>query len=201
MPVIVVGLKEAQKAMRNLQPDLAKNLNAELHFWLLPVVAKAKGYVPNGRISGLSRWTAYHGKFPSFHPATAKRGIHSEFFPAKRKTSGFISMVRIVNSNAAAAIFETAGRKSGPSGQPWDRKAGSHDYSHSRNKHAGEWFINQIGNVGKLTGVGDRRGRLIYRAWAEDQGKALGHVLQALNKSALQSKKSIDSAKIRKVAA
>ena len=201
MPVIVIGLKEAQKAMRKLQPELNKNLNHELHAFLLPVVTKAQNYVPDSAISGLSRWTAYDGRFPQFSPAAAKKGIRAEFFPARRKSTGFTSMVRIVNSNAAGAIFETAGRKSGAKGQPWDRSSGSHDYSHSRNKHAGAWFINQIGNVGRLTGVGPRRGRLIYRAYAEDQGKALGHVLQAINKSAIATKKYVDAAKAFKVAA
>ena len=194
MPVVVTGLKEAQKAMRSLQPDLEKNLKVEIKASLLPIVKKARGYVPTS-ISGLSNWLSFEGRFPRFNPALVKRGIKSEVFPTRHKGSGFISLVRVVNATAAGAIFETAGRKSGSEGQPWDPKSGSHNYSHSRNPNAGAWFINQIGNKGTMTGTGATRGRLIYRAFAEDQGKVQAHIIAAINKTSVMSKKRVDAAK------
>ena len=193
MPIVVTGLKEAQKAMRSLQPDLEKNLKVEIKASLLPIVKKARGYVPTS-ISGLSNWLSFEGRFPRFNPALVKRGIKSEVFPTRHKGSGFISLVRVVNASAAGAIFETAGRKN-PTGQPWNPKSGSHDYSHSKNPNAGAWFINQIGNKGTLTGVGATRGRLIYRAFAEDQGKVQAHIIAAINKTSVMSKKRVDAAK------
>jgi hypothetical protein len=103
--------------------------------------------------------------------------------------------VRVVNATAAGAIFETAGRKSGSKGQPWDRNSSSHNYSHSINPNAGAWFINQVGNKGTMTGEGARRGRLIYRAFAEDQGKIQVHILAAINRTSALSKRRVDAAK------
>ena len=51
MPVEVVGLKEAMKAMRQLQPTLDKELKSEIRQLLNPVVKKARGYVPEGFIT------------------------------------------------------------------------------------------------------------------------------------------------------
>lgn len=191
---MVTGLKEAQKAMRSLQPDLEKNLKVEIKASLLPIVKKARGYVPTS-ISGLSNWLSFEGRFPRFNPALVKRGIKSEVFPTRHKGSGFISLVRVVNATAAGAIFETAGRKSGAQGQKWNRKSASHNYSHSRNEHAGEWFITHIGNKGTMTGEGAKRGRLIYRAFAEDQGKIQVHILAAINRTSALSKRRVDAAK------
>jgi hypothetical protein len=194
MPIVVTGLKEAQKAMRSLQPDLEKNLKLEIKLALLPIVKKARGYVPTS-ISGLSHWLTFDGRFPRFNPPAVKRGIKSEVFPTRHKGSGFVSLVRIVNATAAGAIFETAGRKSGSQGQPWDKKSSSHDYSHSNNPKAGEWFINQIGNKGVMVGTGATRGRLIYRAFAEDQGKVQAPIIAAINRTSLMSKRRVDAAK------
>lgn len=196
MPVYVTGLKEAQKAMRSLQPDLEKNLKIEIKAFLLPVVKKAKGYVPSD-ISGLSHWKAFGGNFPQYNPAGIKRGIKSQQFPTRHKGSGFLSLVRIVNLSGAGSIFEKAGRLTGTEGQQWvgRKDFNNHKVSHSINSKAGAHFVQSIQATGKLTGRGAREGRLIYRAYDEDQGKSLGHVLTALNKTAAQTKKYVAAAK------
>jgi len=211
MPVVVVGLKEAQKAMRALQPQLDKNLKIEIRLALKPVIKQAQSYVP-AAIPGLSNWVGHgkgktinkqtsmfrKGKFPLFNSATVRAGIKAELFPSRRKSSGFISLVRIVNATAAGAIIETAGRKH-PKGQPWDRGNASHDYSHSLNPNAGEHFINSM--PGKFAGTGLRRGRLVYRAVDENQGRALSAILKALNKTSQQTVKYVDAAKAFRSAA
>ena len=213
MPVVVKGLKEAQKAMRSLQPDLEKNLKVEIKGFLVPVVRKSRAYVPSS-ISGLSSWidsskgnkisaktSAFRvGHFPYFNPNIVRQGIKSEIFPTRHKGSGFISLVRVVNASAAGAIFETAGRKN-PNGQAWNPKSTSHSFSHSKNPNAGQHFVTQIGSAGRLTGANARRGRLIYRAFFEDQGKAMSHIVAALNKTSNQSKARVDAATAFKVAA
>lgn len=186
MPVEVAGLKELQVAMRSFQPDLAKELKADITKALKPIVKNAQGYVPS-QISGLSNWTfqkrsisakssAFRTGFPMFNSAEVKRGIKSQVFPTKPNPQGFISLVRIVNKSAAGAIYETAGRKN-PWGQPWNPKAGSHNYSHSRNPSAGLHFNN---SMGKLYGSNKNRGRLIYRAWDEDQGRTLAYIVKSV---------------------
>lgn len=211
MPVVVAGLKEAQKAMRSLQPELDKELKRELRDLLNPVVKKAKGYVP-ADISGLSGWmnttsgkkinaqTSMFrvGKFPKFNAAQVKAGIRTELFPSKRKSTGFTSLIRIVNMSPAGAIYETSGRKN-PNGQPWDRKSGSHSFSRSLNPKAGAHFIDAMGKT--MAGSGLNRGRLIYRAWNEDQGRALGYVMKAIENTAIKTAKFVNASRAFRKAA
>ena len=70
-------------------------------------------------------------------------------------------MVSILNKSTAGAIYETAGRKSGITGRFTPRLNGQ-----------------LVGNGQKM------QGRAMFRAWAQDQGKAKGAVLQAIFKSA-----------------
>lgn len=63
--------------------------------------------------------------------------------------------------------------------------------SHSANRNAGKQFIDAIDATGQMsqanqsTGAGRKgryaKGRLIFRAWAEDQGKANAAVLKAID--------------------
>lgn len=70
--------------------------------------------------------------------------------------------------------------------------------SHSANPNAGKQFIDAINATGQMeqanqsTGPGRRgryaKGRLIFRAWAEDQGKANAAVLKAIDRANAQFK-------------
>ena len=195
MPVVVVGLKEAQKAMRALQPDLDKNLRKEIRTILKPILATAKGYVKDSPMPGLSNWTGTtHGLWAKkqFNASEVRKGIKTQIGATKRKNSGFISLVRIVNTSTAGMIIETAGRKNAK-GQPWDPSSSSHNFSHSRNPDAGLHFINSIG--GQLSGEEMKRGRLIYRAMAENQGKVVVAVMRAIEATSRQSVKYVDAAR------
>lgn len=211
MPVVVAGLREAQKAMRALQPELEKELKKEVRDLLNPVVKKAKSYVPSD-ITGLSGWMDTSsgkkinaqtsmfrvGRFPKFNASQIKSGIRSEIFPSRRRSNGFTSLIRIVNLTAAGAIYETAGRKN-PNGQPWDRKSGSHSFSRSMNPKAGAHFINAMGRT--MAGEGLNKGRLIYRAWHEDQGRTIGYVMKALENTAAKTAKFVNASKAFRKAA
>ena len=195
MPVVVVGLKEAQKAMRALQPDLEKNLRKEIRAILKPILATAKGYVKDSPLPGLSNWTGTTSGLwanKQFNATAVRKGIKTQIGATQRKNTGFVSLVRIVNTSTAGMIIETAGRKN-PKGQPWDRASGSHNYSHSRNPDAGQHFINAIG--GQLVGKEMKRGRLIYRAMAENQGKVIAAVMKAIENTSKQSVKYVNAAK------
>lgn len=207
MPVEVAGLKELQKAMRSIQPDLSAELKTEIKSFLNPLVKKAKRYAPV-KISGLSNWTiqgkkitakssSFNTGFPRYSVIDVRRGIKSEIYPTKPNRSGFVSLVRIVNQSAGGSIYETAGRKN-PNGQTWNRKSGSHKYSHSRNPQAGKHFIE---SMGEMAGTGKSRGRLIYRAWDEDQGKALAAIMKAVEKTAIHFKARVDIGRTFKKAA
>jgi len=201
MPVVVAGLREAQKAMRSLQPDLDKELKKQMRIILKPILAKAKGYVKDSPLPGLSNWSAYNdGKwtYRQFNAAKVRAGIRAELSPSRRKTTGFVSLVRIVNLTPAGAIYETAGRLNA-GGKPRNPDGPRNKYSHSRNPDAGMHFINSIG--GQLAGHGLQRGRLIYRAWDEDQGKATAAIMKAIQNTAAKSVKYVDAARAFRKAA
>jgi hypothetical protein len=84
-------------------------------------------------------------------------------------------MASVLNKTRAGAIYEGAGRKQ----DTW-RSKGSSPRSRSRNPQAGNQFVDALPPlVSSLKG----RGRLIYRAWANNQGRAEGAVNKALDES------------------
>jgi len=210
MPVEIKGLAETLKAMRQFEPDLAKNLNREVRTALTPIIKEARGFVPS-QPHGLSNWVFSSGKlnktnsvftqtkhFPKFNSSIVKRNMKIFIGASKRNPQGFIALYRLSNLSAAGAIMETAGRTH-PAGQPWNPKSASHDYSHSRNPGAGQHFNISMG--GRLTGSGKTRGRLLYRAWDENNGKVFLQVNQAVNKTVIEFSRRAKAHGVYKVAA
>jgi hypothetical protein len=191
LPVEIKGLAETLTAMRKFEPDLAKNLNKQVRAAMTPIQKQAQSYVPS-TLPGLSGWSIKtsgnkitaqtssfrRGKFPKFNASLVRRGITLYIGKTKPNNRGFVTFYSIRNNTAAGAIMETAGRKN-PSGQPWNPKSKSHDYSHSLNPAAGLHFINSMG--GSMQGTGSTRGRLIYRAVAEDHGRTLAKIMKAVD--------------------
>lgn len=165
MPVSVKGVVELRKALRAYSPDLAKGLTKEMGDALKPITKKARGFLPaDSQI--LSGWqgtaTRADGRFPQYNAATAKRGVSYKTSPSKPNRKGFRSLATIFNKSAAGAIYETAGRKNGNS-----------------------VFVQNLDNKypARLAGKEKMRGRVIYRAWEENQGKATAGVLRAIEKA------------------
>lgn len=195
MPVEVRGAYELNKALGQLAPDLKKNLNREVRAFLAPITKEAKAYAP-ATISGLSNWTFEQkgrkitaqssmfrrGKFPRYNASDVKAGIKTRIGASKVNNQGFVSLYRIENTTAAGAIYETAGRKN-PLGQPWKPRSSSKKYSHSFNPYAGRHFIGSINATNSMEGDGKMRGRLIYKAWYNNQGRALGKVVKAVEET------------------
>ena len=157
MPVEVKGAIELRKALRDYAPDLAKKLNFEMAAALKPIVNQARGFMPSQ--SPLSGWAVREnskGKFPMFDPVIAKKGIVYKVSPSKRNSRGFKSLASLRNKSAAGAIYETAGRKN-PGGNFSPRLPGS------------------------IYGTGKMSGRALFKAYAENQGKAQVAVLKAID--------------------
>ena len=190
MPVELRGLANTQKAMRKFTPDLYKKMNSEISAVMLPVRNEARDYVP---LKVLSKWQNQTGVWAlsdrTYDAITIKKGIVYRRGRTKANDKGFRSSYRIVNSTAAGAIYETAGRKN-PSGQPWvgAKGKGGGSYSHSDNPRAGLRFINSLG--GQLVGGGKFKGRLIYRAWAKQNGKVIPSVINSINYAILEFNKA-----------
>jgi hypothetical protein len=123
-------------------------------------------------------------RFPKYSATEIKRGIIYKTTPSLVNAGGFKNTIRIQNKSMQGAIYETAGRKNGQ-GQDWvGPSAGgrSKGVSRSVNKYAGNQFISNLGQLYGPNKNGDHRmmGRLIFRAWANTQGRANAAVFKAI---------------------
>jgi hypothetical protein len=179
MQIELRGNADLRKALRRFAPDLEKSLKMEMKRGLAPVAKAAKGFVPSQ--SPLSNWAGRsfsEGTFPIFNVTTIRSKIGYTTATSKPNAKGFSTMARVFNDSRAGAIYESAGRN-GPQGQPWVGPKGpaGKKYSHSRNPKAGEQFIAALPPLsGSLKG----RGRLFFKAWSLDKGRAEGIVNKAI---------------------
>lgn len=185
MPTEVSGVIKLRKALREFEPELAKATQKEIVAALKPIVVAARGYLPaNDDVpSGWLKRENAGGRWATrfYDQATARRGIVWKASPSKTNRKGWRSIASIVNKNAGGAIYETAGRKTtGQQGK-------------SINPEAGQKFIEELTKTGELKssdyqeriGRNSRKftGRAMFRAFAEDQGKATAAVQKALQKA------------------
>jgi hypothetical protein len=205
MPTEIKGALELRKALRKFTPDLAKETQKEMANLLKPITAKARGFIPG--TAPLSGWgkPATTGRFPRYSASEAKRGIGYKTTPSKPNRKGFRSLAQINNKSAAGAIYETAGRKN-PNGRPQAKRvevnipgmnsvyttSTGKNYGKSNNPEAGSLFIQALNSEGSIVNAYSRasgqagrasqkmKGRAIYRAWAEDQGKTNAAIIKAI---------------------
>lgn len=199
MPVELQGAVALRKALKEYAPDLAKETQKEIAGHLRKVVNRARGFVPTS--APLSGWANETGEwsYRAFDSATVKRGIGYSTTPSKPNKRGFRSLASIFNKSAAGAIYETAGRKN-PQGLPPSQRvkkyrngqfimerATGRDVNNSANPYAGRQFINALPPLvdSQQSNVAGRRtrktkGRLMFRAWAEDQGRTTAAVIKAI---------------------
>ena len=220
MPTEVENALELRIALKKFMPDLAKETQDEMANALRPVVARARGFIPADArlLSGWVKDTASiesinYRPFPTFSSSEAKRGLGYRVTPSKPNKSGFVSLARIQQSNAAGAIYETAGRLN-PNGRPQgpmvlsykdgvygtQRNSGK-QYSKSLNPNAGKQFVDSLDSTGPLVnarpagmkGRPSRKqtGRAMFRAWAEDNGVANAAVIKAIENSKMQFEQSM----------
>jgi hypothetical protein len=210
MPTEVSGALELRKALRKVQPELAKETEKEIRSLLKVISNKAKGFVPSE--APLSGWGKAVGVWENrvFSSSDIKRGLGYSTAPSKPNKRGFRSIATIFNKSAAGSIYETAGRLSGPQGRPqaplvdvyeeagtrfarragYQKRSSDRTKSQSGNPNAGRQFIEALPPLvdSQQSNVAGRRtrktkGRLLFRAWAEDQGKTNAAVLKAIGKS------------------
>jgi hypothetical protein len=204
MATEVKGLIELKKALKDYAPHLAVQLDDQIGLALGGIVKRAQELVPID--SPLSNWSYRkrsekndlgQRKFPLYNYSRIVKGIKYSSTPRKVNRRGFKAVYFIINKSAEGSIYETAGRKN-PKGQPWVGRKGDpndHTVSHSNNPQAGADFIQAMGEIyqGNIESSTKRgrymKGRLIYRAWAEDGGKANAAVLNAIYNTNEQFKK------------
>ena len=202
MPVEVKGVIALRKALNAYAPDLAKELTAEITKSLKVIQKDARGFIPSMAPNNLYNWNDQakgrqitaktsmfrtfntEGRlrmFPLYNAAEIKRGIVYRTGYGKPNARGFRSLFRVRNKSAAGAIYETAGRTH-PNGDP---------RSKSNNPNAGARFVQQGPLYGrkKAGAGGDMRGRAIFRAWEQDEGKQLVHIMQAIENTRVKFNK------------
>ena len=204
MATKVQGALEFRKAMKKFEPELAKANQKEMANLLKPIVSKARGFVPSqAPLSGWGNNVGIWSGDRTYNASIIKRGIGYSTTPSKPNKRGFRSLASIFNKSAAGAIYETAGRKN-PQGQPPAKRTvafrggkvvpawqSGKDINTSANPNAGKQFIDSMGEMyvaKRQQGQGGRvgrkmNGRLIFRAWGEDQGRTNAAVIKAIEKS------------------
>jgi hypothetical protein len=211
MPASVQGVIALRKALNAYAPDLAKELTAEITKSLKVIQKDARGFVPNKAPAGLYNWefnpnrklTAKNSMFrtfsvegervrffPLYNAAEVKRGIVYRTGYGKPNSRGFRSLFRVRNNSAAGAIYETAGRKN-PSGDP---------KSKSNNPTAGARFVQQGPLYGRKRDGQDMRGRVIFRAWEQDEGKQTVAIFKAIETARIKLNKRSTVTSVRESA-
>ena len=211
MPAEVKGVIALRKALNAYAPDLAKELTAEITKSLKIIQKDARGFVPNMAPGGLYNWNENaSGKkitarssmfrtfntegrvrmFPLYDAGTIKKGIVYRTGYGKPNARGFRSLFRVRNTSAAGAIYEIAGRKN---------PAGS-SASKSNNPTAGARFVQQGPLYGRKRDGQDMRGRVIFRAWDQDEGKQTVAIFKAIDIVSAKFKKRTTVSSSRAVA-
>jgi hypothetical protein len=219
MPTEVKGGIALRKALREFTPDLAKETQKEIAAILKPITTKARGFIPSSApLSGWAKSTNGTWGNRVWSSSEAKRGVGYKTTPSKPNRSGFRSLARIVNASPSGSIYETAGRLN-PQGRPQAPlakvvalghsnygktiRSGSKSESMSNNPRAGQQFIEAMNRTSPIVNAYQRqegqsgrasrkmKGRAIFRAWAEDQGKANAAVVKAIENSKIEFEKRI----------
>jgi hypothetical protein len=199
MPVELQGGVGLRKALNEYAPDLAKETQKEIAGHLRKVVNRARGFVPTK--SPLSGWANEVGEweYRAFDAGAIRRGLGYSTAPSRPNKRGFRTLAQIFNKSAAGAIYETAGRKN-PQGQPPAKRTtafrnggfvpaweSGKTINRSANPNAGKQFIDALPPLvdSQQSNVAGRRtrktkGRLMFRAWAEDQGRTTAAVVKAI---------------------
>jgi hypothetical protein len=112
--ITVFGVKEALKELRDIDPDLRKQINAKAKDIAKPAVDGIKNAYPQKYLSGMQRnWTQRsRPKFP-YDQAAARKGVVLKIDTGKKSQS----VIRIDQRDPAAAIIDMAGKKGGRNAQ------------------------------------------------------------------------------------
>ena len=122
--VVIYGLNDVKKALKSVAPDLRKEMDNEIKDHLRPVQDRARSLVPD---IPLSRWNdipqvpgskasrSPYGKRWEYerlqwNPSAVRRGISIRQGGRRRRGQAVSAAWRIMNRDAAGAVYELAGR-------------------------------------------------------------------------------------------
>jgi hypothetical protein len=220
MPVEIVGVKDVINGLTFIDEDMYRRVKLAVEPVMKGVEAKAKGFVVSNS-DVLSGWakpissTVDYRPFPKYDSATVRGGIGYKEGQNRRFSNGYTVESYVYNISAAGRIYETAGRLN-PQGrapftsvaegggtmafkQSGSRKSRSTSAYSSNNPFAGYQFVTDLPTLtsqpkvkGARGGGRKTKGRLIYKAWAQDSGDIYGVIVKAINATATHFNKTTD---------
>lgn len=106
--VQVVGVQDAIKQLRRIDPELRKQFNRDAKDIAAPAVRDAQRAYPEMPLSGMNRAWAPKGRqvFP-YNVVKARRGVRVKIDTRRRSAN----VILIQQADPGAVIFEVAGRK------------------------------------------------------------------------------------------
>jgi len=220
MPVEVVGVKDVLKGLSFIDMDMRRRVVAAVDPLMRGVASKAKGFVP-GNSDVLSGWTKAGtgtGKFPKYDSSVVRAGIGYNSGQNKTFSNGFKVYNFVYNASKPGAIYEVAGRLNPQGRAPFEFRTSQGDGGTytlkaprskalsefgSNNAFASQQFIAALPKVTsqpKIAGMrgGGRKtkGRLVYKAWAEDSPKIYEAIQKAINATATHFNKTTQQKRV-----
>jgi len=216
MPAEVVGVKDVLKGLEFINEDMRQRIRNAIDPIMRGVSSKAKGFVASNTdvLSGWAKASGNPGTFPKYDANVVRAGIG--YNPGENKTfrNGFKVSNYVYNASRPGAIYEVAGRlnpqgrapfqmtpSKGASGTYTLKSRGSKAFReyNSANPFASQQFIAALEPVTSQPKIKDIRGggrktkgRLIYKAWAQDSPKVYDAILNAINATAIHFNKSTE---------
>jgi hypothetical protein len=220
-PVELVGIEDVLKGLSFINEDLHAKLRAAVKIPMMNIAAKAKSFVPGEVLSGWSKPisdTITYKPFPKYDVRVIKAGIGYNDGENVLQKNGFRVSNYVYNVSGAGRIYETAGRLNPQGRAPFTSihaegagvvaykdtrgrsKARSTESYDSNNPFAGYQFVTAMGKLtsqtrfkGQVGGSSRKtKGRLIYKAWAQDSVKVYTAMVDAINSTAIKFNKSTE---------
>ena len=222
MPAKVVGVDDVLKGLSFINEDMYARIKDAVRPAMLGVEAAAKSFVPSNSevLSGWTKpisSNVTYRPFPKYDAANVKGGIGFKEGSNRIFANGFQVESYVYNISAAGRIYETAGRLNpegrapvmstalrefgsvqGYAGSKGGKKRSTRDYN-SNNPFAGYQFVSPLEKVTaqpKIKGIRSPgrkgKGRLIYKAWAQESPKVYYVIVKAINSTAISFNKSTE---------
>ena len=110
----VFGIKEALKELREIEPDLRKQINARAKDVVKPATDAIKAQYPPQLLSGMARaWQQRGRALLPYDQSAARKGVTVKINTSRKSTS----VISIIQKNPAAAIVDMAGKAGGTNAQ------------------------------------------------------------------------------------
>ena len=223
MPVEVVGVKDVLKGLEFIDEDMRQRIRIAIDPLMRGVAEKAKGFVPSNT-EVLSGWAKpisspdiKYKPFPKYDADVARAGIGYNAGENKTFKNGFKVSNYVYNASRPGAIYEVAGRLNPQGRAPFQmlpskgasgtytlksKRSKAVDAYNSNNPFASQQFIAALEPVTAQPKIKDIRGggrktkgRLIYKAWAQDSPKVYDAIIKAINATAIHFNKATETKK------